>query len=210
MIRCDDCQKVFTSKRTLYQRILQKHKEPTLHLRNFVCGHCNQNLSSSCNLLRHIWNIHNLTGNFKCLSCFVAFGCADLLESHEKQIHLQASPSAIFQRAVSDHNLQASCVQTSINDTFKVLRLNLEPENVEPFQFLTSSEESIISFANEKLPFHGSNRVGITMHVKLCKPLEEERVTVYFHSPLERVAHELVQNDFINMIDAILSTWLMQ
>ena len=88
-------------------------------------------------------------------------------QSHEKQIHLQASPSAIFQRAVSDHNLQASCVQTSINDTFKVFRLNLEPKNVEPFQFLTSSEESIISFANEKLPFHGSNRVGITIHVKL-------------------------------------------
>ena len=67
-----------------------------------------------------------------------------MLESHEKQIHLQASPSAIFQRVVSDHNLQASCVQTSMNDTFKVFRLNLEPENVEPFQFLTSSEESII------------------------------------------------------------------
>ena len=201
----DNCQKVFTSKRALFQHIRRKHnKETTFHLRNFVCGHCNQNLSSSFNLIRHIRNIHNLTGNFKCLSCFVVFGCADLLGSHEKQIHLQASRSAIFQRAVSDHNLQASCVQTSINDTFKVFRLNLEPENVELFQFLTSSEESIISFVNEKLPFHRSNRVGIT-DVKLCKPLEEERVTVYFHSPMERVAHELVQEDFINMIDAIIS-----
>ena len=142
MIRCDNCQKVFASKRTLYQHNRQHNKKPTLHLRNFVCDHCNQNLSSSCNLLRHIRNIHNLTGNFKYLSCFVVFGCADLLESHEKQIHLQASPSAIFQRALSDHNLQASCVRTSINDTFKVFGLNLEPENVQPFQFLTSSKES--------------------------------------------------------------------
>ena len=205
MIRYDDCQKVFTSKRTLYQHIRQKHKkEPTLHLRNFVCGHCNQNLSSF-NFIRHIRNIHNSTRNFKCLSCFVVFGCSDLLEGHEKQIHLQASPSAIFQRTVSDHNLQASCVQTSINDTFTIFRLNLEPENLEPFQFLTSSEESIISFVNEKLPFHGSNRVGITIPVKLCQPLEEERLAVYFHSPMERVAHELVQDDFINMIEAIIS-----
>ena len=127
-----------------------------MHPRNFVCGHCNQNLSSSCNLLRHIRNIHKLTGNFKYLSCFVVFGCADLLESHEKQIYLQASASAIFQRAVSDHNLQASCVQTSINDTFKVSGLNLKPENVESFQFLTSSEESISPFVKEKLPFYGS------------------------------------------------------
>ena len=128
-----------------------------------------------------------------------------MLQSLEKQIHLQASPSANFERAVSDRNLQASCVQTSINDTVKVFRLNLEPENVEPFQFLTSSEKSIISFLDEKLPFHGSNRVGITIHVKLLKPLEEESVIVYFPSPMERVAHELVQEDFINMIDAITS-----
>ena len=139
----------------------QKHnKEPTLYLRNFVCGHCNQYLSSSCNLLRHIRNIHNLTGKFNCLSCFVVFGCADLLESHEKQIHLQASSSAIFQRAGSDHNLQASCVQTSINDTFKVFRLNLEPENVEPFQFLTSSEERSNHLSTKNYLFTGRTELG--------------------------------------------------
>ena len=37
-----------------------KHnKEPTLRLRNLVCGPCDQNLSSSFNLLHHIRNIHN-------------------------------------------------------------------------------------------------------------------------------------------------------
>ena len=128
-----------------------------------------------------------------------------MLETRAKQFLLQASSSAIFERTVSDYNLQASCVQTSINDTFKVLGLNHEPENAEPLQFLTSSEEGIISFVNEKLLFHGSNRVGITIHVKLCKPLEEECVTVCFHSPTERVAHELVQDDFISIIDALVS-----
>ena len=136
MIRCDDCQKVFTSKRTLYQHIRQKHnKEPTLHLRNFVCGHCSQNLSSLFNLFRHIRNIHKSTADVKFLSCYVAFGRAELIESHGKPFQIEASPSAIFQRALSDYNLQASCVQTSINDTFKVFRLNLEPKNVDLFQF---------------------------------------------------------------------------
>ena len=205
MIRCDDCQMFSTSKRTLYEHIRQKdNKKPTLHLRNFICGHCNQNLSSSFNRLHHIQKIDNLTGNFKCLSCSVVFGCAELLETHEKQIHLQASPSAVFQHVVSDHNLQASCVRTSIKDSFKVFRLNLEPQNVEPFQFLTSSEE-IMPFLNRKLAFHGSNEVGITIHVKLCKSLEQESVTVYFHSPMDRVANELVQDNFINNIDAIFS-----
>ena len=86
MIRCDASQKLFTSKRTLYQHIRQKYnKKPTLNLRIFVCGHCNQNLSSSFNLLRHLRNIHNLTGNFNCLSCYVLFGFAELLENHENK-----------------------------------------------------------------------------------------------------------------------------
>ena len=199
--------KKFSHRNGLFISIFAKNKIKSQHC---ICGISSVVIAikislCSFNLRRHIRNIHNLTGNFKCLSCYVVIGCAELLENHEKQTHLQASLSAIFQHAVSDHNLQASCVQTSLNDTFKVFILNLEPENVEPFEFLTSSEESIISFVNEKLPFKGSNRVEITIHVKLCKSLQEERVTVYFHSPMERVAHELVQDDFKNMIDAIIS-----
>ena len=35
--------------------------------------------------------------------------------------------------------------------------------------------------------------------------MEEERVAVYFYSPMERVTHDLVQDDFINMIAVIIS-----
>ena len=178
-------------------------KEQTLHLRTFVCGHCD--LFSSFSLFHHIPIIHNLTEKFYCLSCSVVFGCAELLESHEKQIQLQASPSAISPRAVSDHNLQPCCVQNSINDTFKIFRLNLEPENVEPLQFLTLNEESIISILRQSLLFYKSNTVGITIRFKLCRPFEEERVTINFHLPMEGVAHELIQDDFTNMIDALIS-----
>ena len=130
--------KKFLHRNALCISIFAKNTEPTVRLRNFVCGHCDRNLSFPFNLLRHIQNIQISTENFNCLPCSVLFGCAELQETHEKQIRLQASPSAVFQSAVSDHNLQASCVQTSINDTFKFFRLNLEPENVEPF-FLISN-----------------------------------------------------------------------
>ena len=98
--RCDDCQKVFTAKRTLYQHIRQKHnKEPTLHLRNFVCGHCNQSLSSAFKLLRHLRSIHKLIGNLKYLSCFVVFGCAEVLENHEKKF-IYEPPHLLFLNAL--------------------------------------------------------------------------------------------------------------
>ena len=133
------------------------------------------------------------------------FGGADLLETHERRIHLQTSRSALFQRPVSHNNLEAACVQNSINDNFKVFRVNFGPENVEPFQFLTSNEQNITSFVNEKLPAYGSERVGITTHVKLCKPLEDHFVTVYFHSSMARVAHELDTVEYTNMINSWLS-----
>ena len=206
MVRCDECHIVFSSKRTLYQHIRQKHNdEPTLHLQNLICGHCDPSVSSSSNLLRHIRIFHNLTGNFKYLSYSLVFGCEDLLETHEKHIHLQASRSALFQRPVSDHNLEASCVQTSVNDNFKAFRAKFGPENAEPFQFLTPNEQSIISFVNEKLPAYESERVGITIHVKLCKPLEDHFVTISFHSSMARLAHQLDADEYTNMIDSLRS-----
>ena len=39
----------------------------------------------------------------------------------------------------------------------------------------------------------------------MCKLLEDDRVTVLFHSPMDRVAQELVQDDLINMNDALYS-----
>ena len=71
-------------------------------------------------------------------------------KNHEKEFDSQSYGAAICQRAVSDHNLQASCVQTSTNDLFKVFRLNLERENVESLQFLTSSEENIAENVSSK------------------------------------------------------------
>ena len=72
------------------------------------------------------------------------------------------------------------------------------------FRFPNSSEESFKFSVNKKLPSHGSNRFGITIQVKLMS-LDEERVTVYFHSPMDLVVHELVHDNFINMIDALIS-----
>ena len=64
---------------------------------------------------------------------------------------------------MSDHNLQASCVQTSTNDTFHVFRFNLERENVESFQFLTSEEENIAEHVSSK--FTGEH-YHISLHLK--------------------------------------------
>ena len=92
MIRCDDCQK-FSHRNALCISIFAKN---TIKSQHCMCGISSVVIAIKIYLLRHIWNIHNLTGNFKCLSCYVVIGCAELLESLGKQIHLQASPVCYF------------------------------------------------------------------------------------------------------------------
>ena len=127
------------------------------------------------------------------------------LKAHEQQTHFLASHANIFHRKRFSESLDISSVQKSIQGLFTIYRFTMDHENIEPFQFLTSNEEKIITFINSKLPLHGSSRVGITIYVKLCKPLEDEQIMVYFHSPMERLAHEITEEELTNQTDSLIS-----
>ena len=68
-----------------------------------------------------------------------------------------------------------------------------------------SNTNQILSFINEKLPENGSTRVGLTIHVQLLKPLEGETVVFYFHTRMERLGHELDEDDFNNFVEQLIS-----
>ena len=84
-------------------------------------------------------------------------------------------------------------------------RLDLEKNDVEPFHYLISNTKHIITFINAKLPDDGSSRIGLTIHVQLCKPLEGERVVVYFHTRMERFGHEVIEDDYNHFVDQLIS-----
>ena len=97
-----------------------------------------------------------------------------MLETHKHQILLRASRSATLQHPVSDHK--------------QLLVFKLR--------------STMLSNFLKKLFFPRSDSVGITILVKLCKPLGEQRAAVYLQPFLGHVAHELVQDNLINKIDA--------
>ena len=95
--------------------------------------------------------------------------------------------------------------KTALKSAFTIYRLDLKPSAVEPFHYLVSNTNQILSFINGKLPENGSTRVGLTIHVRLLIPLEGETVVVYFHTRMERLSHELDEDDFNNFVDQLIS-----
>ena len=68
-----------------------------------------------------------------------------------------------------------------------------------------SNTNQILCCVNGKLPENGSTRVGLTIQVRLLKPLEGETVVVYFNTRMERLDHELDEDDFNNFVDQLIS-----
>lgn len=206
MHRCDECAKPFASKKALNQHLRQKHKkEPTLSAPKYKCGHCDTEFSTTSNLLRHLRSQHASTGNFRCNSCSTIFGTQTVLDNHLKYFHSLNLGSKITERSNFGESVNASCIKSALKSSFIVYRLDLEPTDIEPFNYLVSNTNPILSFINNKLPSNGSTRVGLTIHVQLTKPLEGETVIVYFHTRMERFGHELIEDDFNHFVDQLIS-----
>ena len=88
---------------------------------------------------------------------------------------------------------------------FTINRLELKPSAIEPFHYLVSNTNQIRSSINGKLPENGSTRVRLTIHVRSVKPLEGETVVAYFHTRMERLGFELVEDDFNIFVNQLVS-----
>ena len=119
--------------------------------------------------------------------------------------HSYKSGSNITERSEFGEAARTSGFKSALNSAFTIYRLELESTVVEPFQYLVSNNKQILSFINNKLPINESSRVGLTIHVRLLKPLEGETVIAYFHTKMERLGHELQDDDFNNFVDQLIS-----
>ena len=103
------------------------------------------------------------------------------LNEHLRIFHSMQSNSQITKRLNLSESASDSAIKTAKKSSFKVYRLDLQKSDVEPFQYLISNKKHSNTFINAKLPDDGRSRIGLTIHVQLCKTLEDERVVVYFH-----------------------------
>ena len=112
----------------------------------------------------------------------------------------QATKRLNFSESVS-----ASAIKPAMKSSCTVYRLDLEKDIVEPFHYLISNTKPNITFINAKLSEDGISRISLTIHVQLCKPLESEKVVVYFHTRMERFGREVIEDDYNHFVDQLIS-----
>ena len=203
MFPCCECDKLLSSKRALNDHKRKKHNFEAIDLAKvFKCGHCEVSFTKSCNLVRHLRNQHNSSGNYRCFSCPTYFGSLSTLTQHQEQYHSDVS--------LGRPNINVSDLldftTEAVNSKFQIHRLMLEDSDaLEPFNYITSQKDRITAFVNSSLSVTPNVKLGLSIAVKLEKPLESEVVEAFFNSAMSRVSSQLTDVEYLQHVDALMT-----
>ena len=156
---CPDCGIAFDTKRTLFKHIREVHKrEPSL--RAFTCGHCNSFITTSKNLLRHLQKVHIFKKTFRCIACPKIFGHELKLYNHRAAEHSTLSSSTFVNEIDWASVPQVLEVVSAVNSHFKILRLDLQQERVDPFACMMSNRSDNALLIDKEITNQGISPVG--------------------------------------------------
>ena len=157
--------------------------------------------TKSCNLLRHLGNQHNSSGNYQGFSCPTYFGNLSTLTQRQEQYH-----SDVYLRRpninVSD---LIDFITEAINSKFQIHRLKLEDsDGLEPYNYIVSQKDRILAFVNSLLGVTPNVKLGLSIAVKLENPMESEVVEAFINSAMSRVSSQLTDVEYLHHVDALM------
>ena len=91
-----------------------------------------------------------------------------------------------------------------LNSQFKILRLDVQTESVDPLAFIWSNRANIGLLIDQEKTNRGLSRVGLCLQVVLSKPCTDETVSPHFSSGLVRAVESIDNADLDELIDQIL------
>ena len=203
MFHCCECDKLLSSKRALNDHKRKKHNFQAIDLAKvFKCGQSEVSFTKSCNLLRHLRNQHISSGNYGCFSCPTYLGSLSTLTQHQEQYHSDVS--------LGRPNINVSDLldftTEAVNSKFHIHRLKLEDSDaLEPSNYISSQKDRITAFVNSLLSVTPNVKLGLSIAVKLEKPLESEVVEAFFRSAMSRVSSQLTDVEYLQHVDALMT-----
>ena len=200
---CSECDKLLRSRRSLNDHLRKKHNVENKNAKVYQYGHCETSFARSCNLLRHLRSQHQSTNSFRYLFCPTYFGSLASLSDHQELHHSKLpSFSVSFNNVCDLINFSAEAV----NSNFQFHRLKLEGCGVlEPFNYLVSQKEIIIRFVDSLLKSMPNLKLGLTICVKLEKPLENETIEAFFNSPMGRSSCKISDDEYMQHMGALMT-----
>ena len=158
----------------------------------------------SKNLLRHLRNVHKFKKTIRCNACPNIFGHESTLCNHRAAEHSTLSISTSVNETEWASVPQVSKVVSALNSHFKILRLDVQQEGVDPFAFTISNRSDIALLIDKKITNQGISGVGLCNQVVLSKPLERENVSTCFSTRLKRVVESIDECDLNELVDQLL------
>ena len=203
MFPCDECDKILRSKRALNDHKRKKHNcQENVSAKIFKCGHYEVSFTKSCNLLHHLRSQHESASSYRCFSCPTYFGELKSLTDHQEQYHNDKSSST----GNVDFSDLLDFTTEAVKSKFRIHRLKLDDSSVlEPFNYLILVREKIISFVNALLRETSNLTLGMSIAVRLEKPVESEAVEAFSNSPMCKIACELTEDEYMQHIDALMT-----
>ena len=135
-LRCDSCNRDFTSKHKLKEHNISKHGFPKTVESSFKCSICDKTYSA-CKYKAHMTLYHTGIDQFKCELCPASFKSKGGLYIHKRRFH---KPSAINQ------HMNHQGVQQSVNTDVEPVNLTISAEALdltiptEPLNLAISAE----------------------------------------------------------------------
>ena len=167
----------------------------------FTCGHCNSIFTTSENLLRHLQNGHKFKKTIRCNARPKIFGRESTLCNHRAAEHSTLSSSRFVNEIEWACVPQVSKVVSSLISHFKILRLDVQQEGVDPFAFMMSNRSDIDILIDKEITNQCISRVGFCIQVVFSKPVDVENVSPYFSTRLIRVVDSIDECDLNELLD---------
>ena len=134
------------------------------------------------------------TNSYRCFSCPTYFGSLASLSDHQ-ELHFKLPSTSVSFNKVCD---RTDFSTEAVNSKIRIHRLKLDNCGVlQPFNYLVSQKESVVRFVDDLLKSKPNLKLGLTICVKLEKPLENETVEALFNSPMARSSCKISDDEYI-------------
>ena len=152
-------------------------------------------------MLRHLRNVHKFEKTIRCNACPKIFGHESTLCNHRAAEHSTLSTSTSVNEIEWASVAQVSKVVSALNSRFKILRLEVQQEGVDPLAFMMSNRSDIALLIDKEITNQGISRVGLCIQVV---PLDGENVSPCFSTRLIRVVESIDECNLNELVNQLL------
>ena len=120
------------------------------------------------------------------------------LNDHEQKDHGLNEENVPWKRVANPASTEATTMAINNRFTTHCLKLLKDDLSIDPFIYLVSQQPNIMDFIDANLQKVPNMKDGLSISVDLVKPLNNDKITVFFNSFLVSIAHSITDEEYLD------------